>query len=416
MSDINIAKAPKNYAVLPFYATAAFFFLLLTLLLLYAADDLRGHHFNPRLLAIVHTAALGWGTMIIYGASYELLPVLCENNLHSSRLALVSWVALTAGVLLLVPSFWFYSTGMLMITGGSLVLLSAILFLFNTIFTAGSCRKYSNQKCFMLSAAIWLVITATIGLLLAINLRYPYIPGNHLDFLKLHAHAGMAGWFLQLITGVSTKLVPMFLLGKSTKKGLLSAAFILQNTGLALFIIDGFTIRALFYGLIIIAGIVCWLCYLYDVFRNRLRKAIDVPMQHTALSFLCLFLSILLAFFTWFNGKWSMLYGTLILLGWITAIILGKTFKTLPFIVWNERYKHLNGKVTVPLPKQLYSAVILNYQYISYVLALLTLCIGLAADSNLLLRSATVLWVLTAILYNVNVMKVLFHRTEHPLQ
>ena len=410
MSNINIAKAPENYAVLPFYATAAFFFLLLSLLLFISAGELGGHYFHPRLLAIVHTATLGWGTMIIYGASYELLPVLCENDLYSSPLALCSWMVLTAGILLLVPSFWFFNTGAIMITGGALILLSALLFLFNTIRTAGSCRAYTAQKCFMISAAVWLVITASIGLLLAINLRYPFLPVNHLQILKLHAHAGIAGWFLQLVTGVSAKLIPMFLLGKSTKKGLLTTAFILQNAGLLLFMVDGFTIRALFYGLLIIAGIICWLCYLYDAFRTRMRKAIDLPMQHTALSFVCLLLSVIMIPFVWHDGKWGVLYGTLILLGWITAIILGKTFKTLPFIVWNQRYKHLNGKVNVPLPKQLYSSPLLKFQYGSYILALLTLCTGIITQHHLILQIAAGVWIVTALLYNVNVLKIIFHK------
>lgn len=29
--------------------------------------------------------------------------------------------------------------------------------------------------------------------------------------LKLHAHAGIVGWFIQLITGVGSRLLPMFM-------------------------------------------------------------------------------------------------------------------------------------------------------------------------------------------------------------
>ena len=95
MASINIGKAPKNSAVLPFYGTGAIFFLALTLMLFISPTALEGHYFQPHLLAIVHTAALGWGTMVIFGASYQLLPVICERDLYSPSLALLSYLFLT---------------------------------------------------------------------------------------------------------------------------------------------------------------------------------------------------------------------------------------------------------------------------------------------------------------------------------
>jgi hypothetical protein len=49
-------------------------------------------------------------------------------------------------------------------------------------------------------------------------------------------------------------------------------------------------------------------------------------------------------------------YGFIIFFGWITAIILGMTFKTLPFIVWNKVYHQQAGKGKTPNPKDLFSA------------------------------------------------------------
>src|SRR5690606_30007417 len=80
MADISIGKAPHPIAVLPFYGTGAVCFAALALLLFLASGELMGHHFSPHLLAIVHTAALGWGTMVIFGAAYQLLPVVCERS------------------------------------------------------------------------------------------------------------------------------------------------------------------------------------------------------------------------------------------------------------------------------------------------------------------------------------------------
>lgn len=416
MSDINIGKAPPAKAVIPFYATGALFFLALCILLFLSARDLTGHYFSPHLLAAVHSAVLGWGTMIIFGAAYQLMPVICERDLYSSSLAVASYFTLTAGAILLVTSFWFFWVGWPMITGGALVVTAAVLYTVNVYHTSGPCNRYAVK--FITSSAAWLLFTVVVGLLLAINLRFPFIPMNHIDVLKLHAHAGLAGWFLQLITGVSTRLVPMFLLGKSGKEKLLRTAFYCQNAGLVLFLGDaylhGITNRGLLYELIILAGTVAWLVYLADVFRNRVRKRSDWQMKHTGLSFVCLLgaFGVLPLLYGNHSARWALVLGALLFMGFITGIILGKTFKTLPFIVWNNKFRLLNGKVKIPMPKHLYKELLVQVQYWCFLGALLLLVTGIALAQLLLIRVALGVWVVTACLYVYNVGVILFYKNE----
>lgn len=416
MTAVGIGKAPHRMAVLPFYGTGALFFAALAVLLFVTADELTGHHFNPHLLAIVHAAALGWGTMVIFGAAYQLLPVICERNLYSVPLAVASYVTLTVGVLLLVWSFWIFEVGVLMIIGGSLVVVAALLYTVNTCATTTLHQHGSVQQAFLVSSALWLLTTVIIGLLLAINLSHTFIPRNHLDMLKLHAHAGLAGWFLQLITGVSTKLVPMFLLGKSKREWLLYAALVLQNMGLILFLADGYfnpiTEKMLIYAGIVALGTLAWLIYLADAYRNRLRRKVELLMKHTAVSFACLMVGFVLLPVTYYltDTRWVSLYGIFLFLGWITAIILGKTFKTLPFIVWSSHYQHLTGKVKVPLPKQLYSERLVVYQWYLYLSAFVLLVAGVVADYIPIIRVALMLWMVLAAVYVANVAKIIFHK------
>lgn len=420
MAEINIGKAPSGRAVLPFYATGTVAFFCLCVMMLLSPASLTMHYFNPNLLAIVHMAALGWGTMIIFGAAHQLLPVICEQDLFSEKIASLSWYTLTSGVIMLVYTFWNFSTGKMMITGGALVVGSALLYTINVLLTSKVCRRYSIQKVYLLSSALWLLFTVVAGLLLAINLSHPFFEKNHLDILKLHAHAGLAGWFLQLIAGVSTKLVPMFLLAKSTKEYLLKYAVILQNAALILFIADGYftglTDRVLLYAVLMAAGIACWLLYLFDAYRKRIRKKIDMMMRHTFISFACLLISVLLIPAVWlFTGtEWAILYGSFLFMGWITGIILGKTFKTLPFIVWNGHYKNLSGKVKVPLPKQLYDERLVEWQFWFFISAVLLLGVGIITKSLPVIQLALVLWLIVAVLYSYNVMKTLLHKTKIP--
>ena len=420
MAHIHIGRAPGNKAVLPFYATGAVAFLVLCIVMLCTPQSFTQHYFTPHLLTIVHIAALGWGTMIIFGAAHQLLPVICEQDLYSEKMAAASWYTLTLGIILLTWKFWNLDTGWVMITGGSLIVLSVLFFVINVLKTTAIFRKFTTQKLFIISSALWLLFTVSVGLLLAINLGLtsPIFRVSHLEILKLHAHMGIAGWFLQLIAGVSTKLVPMFLLGKSDKEHLLKKAFIFQNLGLILFLLDGYffavTGRVMIYAALVLTGIVFWLLFLFDVFRNRLRKRIELLMKHTFLSFLSLIVAVLLIPVVYYSEgyRWTMVYGTLIFLGWITNIILGKTFKTLPFIIWNTHYKHLTGKAKIPLPKDLFSEKLTIWQFRLFIAAFLVFALGLALQQLTVIRIGLVLWLAVAVIYCLNVFKLIFHQSK----
>jgi len=415
MVTLGIGKAPRNSAVLPFYGAGAIFFLALTILMFIAADSFKAHFFNPHALALVHTAALGWGTMIIFGAAYQLMPVIFEEELYSSKLAFISFWFLLIGAISLIGSFWFFQVGFFMITGGSLILTAVVLYNLNVFKTAIK-SSLTIQKLFLIVSALWLFITVTVKILLAINLYYPYIPSNHLEILKLHAHIGFAGWFLQLITGVSSKLVPMFLFGKSNNVKLLKRAFVFQNIGLLAFLIDDFFIgasnRIYIYYILVLIGILFWLAFLMDVYKKRLKKKVDIQMRHTFISMISLLVALILipVVLMVSDDQWSVLYGTFIFLGWISAIIFGKTFKTLPFIIWNKHYKDVHGKRNIPLPKDLYFEKLLFYQFWCFNAALCTLILGILLYQIIIIKFGLLIWIVVALLYVFNVAKVFLHK------
>lgn len=418
MANINIGKAPGNSVVLPFYSTGAIAFLILTIIMLLHADAFTGHYFSPHMLTIVHLAALGWGTMVIFGAAHQLLPVICERNIYSEELAGICWYLLTIGVAALTWSFWDFRIGWIMISGGVFILLASLLFLINVMLTTRICIHYSIQKLFILTSATWLVITASIGLLLAINLADPFFTSDHMHILKLHAHAGLTGWFLMLITGVSTRLIPMFLLSKSEKVNLLHYAYILQNAGLVFFLLDGYFTgmknRWPIYLIIVTSGIVCWILYLYDNYKKRVRKKIELLMKQTISSFIFIILALatLPLILMYSSVQLTLLYGVLLFMGWISGIILGKTFKTLPFIVWNTHYKTLSGKAKIPLPKQLYNDRLIPWQFRFFIAGMVLFCSGIMLQQVMVIRIGAASFLLTAILYTFNVLKIIMHKTK----
>ena len=86
-SNTSLVKNTSYKVVLPFYIYAALSILVATILLFFSSSAFLQHYFHPKTLAITHIMALGWGTMIILGASHQLVPVLIEGRLHSNVLA-----------------------------------------------------------------------------------------------------------------------------------------------------------------------------------------------------------------------------------------------------------------------------------------------------------------------------------------
>src|SRR5690606_25864375 len=80
-----------------------------------------------------------------------------------------------------------------------------------------------------------------------------------------------------------------------------------------------------------------------------------------------------------------------------------KTFKTLPFIMWNYHYKGVHGQKNVPLPKDLYNEKLIRIQFWLFLLAIFTLAAGILLNNISITKTAMVVWMLVALLYLINV-------------
>ncbi|OIQ66546.1 hypothetical protein GALL_518810 [mine drainage metagenome] len=99
-------------------------------------------------------------------------------------------------------------------------------------------------------------------------------------------------------------------------------------------------------------------------------------------------------------------------MGWITALILGQTFKTLPFIVWVKHYEHLTGKVKTPMPADLFKNSLLKVQTAGFLVFCLTFIPGCFLLSQPLMYAGIISLLFAAIMYLVNVFIILFHKTK----
>lgn len=238
---------------------------------------------------------------------------------------------------------------------------------------------------------------------------------------------GIAGWFLMLIIGVSAKLLPMFLVSKYQKTHLLSYSYYFINAALLLFVPDGYFYGINFKTYVIsflgVLGICFYMAYVYQCVVTRIRTDLDLPMLQTLLSFILLALAILtLPFVLYYHLKHNVLatnlsvfYGILIFMGWISSLILGQTFKILPYVVWLKCYEHLTGKVKTPLPADLIRNSLLYLQSAAFLVFLVTFISGFLFSLDILKYIAAGSLVLTALCYGIHVICLLLHpiKTEN---
>lgn len=394
------------------YLVAGFTFLALIPMLLFSAEDFGTHYFHPHLLAITHAVALGWASIIVIGLCYQLVPLLLNAELYSYRLAWFGLVTFYLGLIDLVYSFWVFEPGLHMQCGSLLLLLGISFFAINIALTAKAIKNPDIHQDFLLTSSIWLLVTAILGVLMVFNFRYAFLPKDHLVFLKIHAHAGMVGWFLLLIIGLSTTLLPLFSVKAKANVVLLKWSYYLLNFGLILFFVNTFIfdLNTATYLIAFVAafGIVCWLLYIYQCAKACGSLKIDASILHILLAVVLLFGAVfLLPFIIFYQLKADALairlttvYGSLLLLGWINALLLGQTFKTFPYISEAQKYPSLALK--------LYNSKVLNGQFLSFLIFITSFSLGLAFSVKWLVYFGVTCFSVTAVLYISNIFIVLF--------
>lgn len=417
---------PKNTSykiVLPFYLYAALSFLVATFLLFFSSSAFVQNYFHPQTLAITHIMALGWGTMIILGASHQLVPVLIESKLYSNTLAYLSFVLAATGIPLLVYSFYTFYFGWQAQWGAILINTAVIFYLINIAISMVKSKKENVHAVFVFTATLWLLITTIVGLCLIFNFTHNLLSQDSLAYLPLHAHLGIVGWFLLLVIGVGSRLIPLFLISKYDNKKLLWWIYTLINIGLIFFLVNFLYIKIdWLYFLPVVAIFISLLMfgfYCYKAYRDRLRKKVDDQLKISLLSILMMLLPlsslliiILLLLFSIDDSGLVLTYGFCIFFGWITAIILGMTFKTLPFILWNKIYHSKAGLCKTPNPRELFSNKIFKLMAIVYLAGFILFGSGILLTNQLLLKIAALLLFISAILYNGNVFKMVLHKPK----
>jgi len=421
-SNTGLQQTTSYKVVLPFYIFASLSFLVATILLVLNTDIFHQHYFHPHTLAITHVMALGWGTMMILGASHQLLPVLIEGKLDSNLLAYLTFIFTAVGIPLLAIGFYIFHTGWVLQTGAVLINLGVVCYLTNVISSIYESKKHDVHAWYMMAASVWLFSTTFFGLLLVFNFSRSLLPADSVTYLSIHAHLGLVGWFLLMVVGVASRLIPMFLISKYTNNKTLWLIFTLINLSLISFILFKVINLAgsLYYVPLLFAliAIVLFGSYCRKAYKVRIRKNVDEQMKVSLLSVIQMllpFIALIIVLALLPDDKHpnvALLYGFCIFFGWITAIIFGMTFKTLPFIVWNKVYHQKAHGGKTPAPKDLFSEKVFNRMSIAYLAGFILFVAGIILLNDVLLKTGAVALLAAAVLYVFNTGITLLHQPK----
>jgi hypothetical protein len=326
----------------------------------FAASLLVDGFYHPEVLAVVHAITLGFVLVVFVGASIQLLPVLTGMPVARTKLARAGGVLTLLGVPAMLGGFAAVSWPV--VAGGGFAVLAGIaLFVAALAPLLAAVRKDPVLLGFALAFGA-LLLNAVVGLLLAFDRHHILFSGAPTDRLAAHVHLGLLGVFTVAIFAVESKLLPMFLLGPVPAPRRVRVTLISLSAG-ALLLASALAFRFTILpgAALVAAAFVLQVGSLASVLGGRKRKEIDAGFLYalSAHADLALALLVGLAFASGAGAgtplafRLPVLYGFLLLGGWLLQAVVGFLSKILPFLVWQVVYAPRVGLGPVPTLKNL---------------------------------------------------------------
>jgi hypothetical protein len=411
-NGIATSMSPSFKMVSKYFSASVLSFLILTFLLFINYDKVAGHYFQPQLLALVHIATLGWISMIIFGALFQLIPVVLEVKLFSEKLAEAQFWIYSIGTTGLTISFWNGNFSTHLSVYASILMLAILLFTINLVVTLFKVKKMNLTAAYLAAAIFYFFITGAAGLLLSINLGFPFINTSHLILLKAHAHVAFIGWITMIIMGVAYKLIPMFSLSHNFSFLPAKILFVLINLGLIGLTVDiVYAISPLLYFAsvtLLIISILLFLLQIGLILKKRIRKLLDLGLKYSIIAFAALFIVTLIGLFLiWTDNimlqtNVAIIYGFLIIFAYISLLIKAQMYKIFPFLVWFHKYSKLVGLKPVPMLKDMFNEKHAIYGFSFFITGIIIATAGIFYSINIIQFLGFGLIFLSAIVFTRN--------------
>jgi hypothetical protein len=353
-----VARGPSPMLPLAYLVAAVLAFVAAGVAVPWLAPELAGHYYQPRILALAHTVTLGWITLTIMGASYQLIPIVLERPLWSERLAWWQLGLMIPGVAGMVGHFFLGAWSGLVWAAG-LVAAGVVAHLVNVALTVRGLARWTFTARLVAMALVGLALTTLVGFGLGLDKLLRFLPGDLFANLHAHIHLGLLGWVLPMVIGVAARVYPMFLLAREPagwpgRVQLWGIALGVPATVIGICDVPGLVVP----GAILVAAVVgAHLVWIVAMVRDRKRPALDWGLRFVLGGAVALVaaavLGLALALELASGPRVALAYATLVLGGWASLTIVGMLLKIVPFLVWYRVYAARAGREPVPTLPQL---------------------------------------------------------------
>ncbi len=408
------------------------------------AQALTGYFFrSPVFLALTHLITLGWITLTIMGAMFQLVPVVTEKALFSERVARAVYYLYLVGLVLLVRAFVSdTSAGM----GAGIVSAAIVLFLSDIAVTmfrrAGQGPAVTGAVVpsgvhqgavsgtgradlavwYVRAAMVFLLMTVVMGSLAAAGL-HRHIVDNPLALLSMHMTIAGIGWVCFAVIGFSFRLVPMFVLSHGYDETYGWTSFAMLLTGLVLLVLhftlelvvpgfwpDGTSWLGLAGAMAILAGIVGYTLQMRVIFRNRVRRQIEPALWFTICA--TAYFVIAGAALVWmFAFRYPIRLGSVTviagLFGFAGMYIIGMMHKIVPFLHWYNKYSSGIGTREVPMTRDMISGPLTWVQLFVFNAGMVLLASGILTGTGSVILVSGVLLFSGSLMFAWNMVNVL---------
>ncbi len=373
---------PSPLLPLAYLLCAAGAFLVATAGVVWLAPELAGHYYHPRLIALTHTVTLGWITIAIMGASYQIVPIVLERPLWSARLARWQLALIVTAVSGMVAHFYL-GTWPGLVAAAGLLAVGVTLHLLNIGLTMRGLERWTFPALLMALGHGGLAATAMFGVGLAAHHLRPVLSADLFAILHAHVQLALLGWVAPMILGVAARVYPMFLRGPLPGR----PARIVQIVGLGLgvpSVVAGLIVVhwLLVLGTVVVSlGALSHAGWVLHTMRHRRRShlgwGLRFALTGTGFIVLATGLGVALATDQLSGPRAALAYAVAILGGWVSLTIVGMMLEIVPFLVWYKAYASCAGRELVPTLAELGSPRLEAFMYACLVGGM-TLLVGAA--------------------------------------
>lgn len=380
--------APPFKLIAPYFIIGAIFFVV-NIALLFGFDLSNLGSMNSSALSWVHMFLLGFVMMIIFGAMAQLVPVVLEVGHFAVDLYYIIYPLLFIGTILMGYGF-LYSPALLPY-GGVVVLISLLIFIFETFLTIKKVKKFNLVMVSVVIANIFLFLGLIFGILMALG----YAGTINIDIIALlraHIYLVLAGYVGVTIMGMSMILLPMFWLSHSFSWKPVHTALVLISIGVMSVMVSSIFDSKFFEFAGYILSLIAFALYFYQIYiiyKARVRIENDIYLHSMLFSYGSLVISLIMGIVYLLVPSENLLLaiGWVLFLGYISFIIIGHLYKIVPFLVWYERFSPLIGKQKVPMLADMVPVKSAKLQFAFSSIGVVICTIGLLASNNDIFKS-----------------------------